>query len=85
MLAPHANKKAIEPFRKQSSRSKIRVKSHLRRTRKVSKSIKSTIKLHQGDVPTNDPKLAESLQLVSKMQFDDLMMYRQIVFYKNKN
>jgi hypothetical protein len=84
MIAPHPVKKGREHSRKLTSKSGIRVKSHFRKTNRSTTSTKSMSKLDPVDVPNNDPKLGESLRLVSKMQLDDLMRYRQIVFYNNK-
>jgi hypothetical protein len=84
MIAPNPVKKGREHFRKLTSKSGIRVKSHFRKTYRDTTSPKSMLKLGPVDVPNNDPKLGESLRLVSKMRFDDLMRYRQIVFYNSK-
>jgi hypothetical protein len=84
MIAPHPGKKGTAHSRKLTSKSGIRVRSHFRKTNRSTMSTKSMLKLAPVDVPNHDPKLGESLRLVSKMQFDDLMRYRQIVFYNNK-
>jgi hypothetical protein len=77
--------KIIDHFKKPPAKSGIRVRSHVRKVRKTTTLPKRTVKSELEEVPNNDPKLGESLRLVSKMQFDDLMRFRQRVFLNNNN
>jgi hypothetical protein len=80
---PISGARLQKQIHKDPHKGAIQVKSHVRKSRKAKKSKKKPgSSLDTVEVPNNDPKLEESLRLVSKMQFDDLMRYRQIVFYK---
>jgi hypothetical protein len=85
MMAPLPRKRAINFKKKNPTKSGIQVRSHLRKSRKAATSTKFKLNIDQEEVPNNDPKLEESLRLVSKMQFDDLMRFRQKVFYNNNH
>jgi hypothetical protein len=67
-------------IRKVTSKSGIRVKSHIRKQRKDANKKNGMTEL----VPSNDPELDKTIRLAHKIQFDDLMRFRKLVFYNKK-
>lgn len=80
MATPLSGTQVKKQTQKQLHKGAIQAKSHLQKTRQAKKSSKQIANLDTVDMPNNNPKLKESLRLVSKMQFDDLLRYRQGLF-----
>jgi hypothetical protein len=79
-LTLYGPRRLAAPFshiQKHNFKSGIQVKSHVRKARNAPwKFLKNKIK----EVPIKDPRLNESVRLAGKIQFDDLMRFREIVF-----